>query len=447
MADDGVDVAVVGAGAAGLAAAQDLAAAGVSVAVVEARDRIGGRILTRRDPRVPVPIELGAEFVHGAAPEIVEVARQAGLVVLDVGGGRFEVRGGRLSRMKGFWRRIDRVMRLLDPQVEPDRSFAEFLGAKPGGRSLARERRIAAEFVQGFHAAPLERISARSLAEGGAPGVDPDEALLGRVANGYDHVPLWLARGIGPSIRLSTVVESVDWEPGRVHLHVRPAEGGPASTLTASAAIVTVPVGVLNAGEGEPGAIAFRPEPGGIRRAAAKLAMGSVERISFAFADAPWQAKEVRWPRGESPACMAFLQTHGPDFPVWWTAHPARLPFAVAWAGGAPAAALAALPPGEARARALRGLAAALGLSARRVEGLVVDSWSHDWQHDPFSRGAYSYALVGGSAAGRALARPVERTLFFAGEASDTQGRTGTVHGAIGSGRRAAGQALRALRT
>ena len=71
----------------------------------------------------------------------------------------------------------------------------------------------------------------------------------------------------------------------------------------------------------------------------------------------------------------------------------------------------------------------------------------HDWQHDAFSRGAYSYQAVGGSEATRALARPVRGTLFFAGEAADVEGRTGTVHGAIATGRRAAAEVERSLKT
>ena len=78
---------------------------------------------------------------------------------------------------------------------------------------------------------------------------------------------------------------------------------------------------------------------------------------------------------------------------------------------------------------------------------MVVASWTHNWMNDPYSRGAYSYTVVGGSGAPAKLARPVRGTLFFAGEASDSEGRTATVHGAIASGRRAAKQALRALAT
>src|SRR5207237_5212893 len=79
-----VDTLELGAGAAGLAAARDLSQAGLRVTVIEARPRIGGRILTRHDPRVPVPLELGAEFIHGEAPETFAVARAAGLGVLEI---------------------------------------------------------------------------------------------------------------------------------------------------------------------------------------------------------------------------------------------------------------------------------------------------------------------------------------------------------------------------
>jgi monoamine oxidase len=75
----------------------------------------------------------------------------------------------------------------------------------------------------------------------------------------------------------------------------------------------------------------------------------------------------------------------------------------------------------------------------------VEETWMHDWVHDPFARGAYSYSMVGGAEAPRALARPLAGTLFFAGEATDTEGATGTVHGAIASGRRAARQAIKAI--
>jgi len=83
----------------------------------------------------------------------------------------------------------------------------------------------------------------------------------------------------------------------------------------------------------------------------------------------------------------------------------------------------------------------------RRLTALLEETWFHDWLHDPFARGAYSYPLVGGADAPADLAKPLRGTLFFAGEATDVSGSTGTVHGAISSGRRAAAQVKRALNT
>ena len=93
----------------------------------------------------------------------------------------------------------------------------------------------------------------------------------------------------------------------------------------------------------------------------------------------------------------------------------------------------------------MTSLARQLRVSRQRLRSLVEGFWSHDWEHDPFARGAYSYVAVDGSNATRALARPLRGTLFFAGEAVDTEGGTGTVDGAISSGRRAAKQVLRVL--
>ncbi len=77
-----------------------------------------------------------------------------------------------------------------------------------------------------------------------------------------------------------------------------------------------------------------------------------------------------------------------------------------------------------------------------RLQGELESGFTHNWQADPFSRGAYSYALVGGSNAGAELGAAVDKTLFFAGEATDSSGHNGTVHGAIASGKRAAKEVL-----
>ena len=130
------DVAIVGAGVAGLAAMRVLEERGVRTRVLEARDRIGGRVHTVRDARLAHPIELGAEFVHGSAPELLEIAREARLVLYAVEAERWRSRRGRLTRLDDFWEQLQRVSEHLDAR-DADRSFAEFLGGAPGGRGAA----------------------------------------------------------------------------------------------------------------------------------------------------------------------------------------------------------------------------------------------------------------------------------------------------------------------
>ena len=428
---------------AGLAAARRLAETGASTVVLEARDRIGGRIHTIRDSRTPLPIELGAEFVHGSAPELVEIARENKLVICDIRGERWHSERGKLKPIDDddFWSQLGRVMNRLDPKRTPDRSFQDFLDSKPGGASLARQRTLAREFVQGFHAADITRVSERALADGGAPE-DEEEMRQGRILDGYDNVPAALVASVRPSVRLSSVVCEIAWEPGAVEVRYTRAGDG-TFTVSARAAVITVPLGVLH-DTTAPSSIAFTPEVDDIRRAASRLAMGTVGRIVLLFGEPFWESKAMkRRTGGRSLAQLSFIHSSDHDVPIFWTAAPARSATLVGWAGGTTAARLVGRGAAEVEARAIAAIGRLFGMRRQHVESLIEACWYHDWLADPFTRGAYSYALVGGSAAAKQLAKPVANTLFFAGEAASVEGRTGTVHGAIGTGYRAAAAVLR----
>ncbi|HEV8581874.1 MAG TPA: NAD(P)/FAD-dependent oxidoreductase [Thermoanaerobaculia bacterium] len=434
-----IDVAIIGAGVAGLAAARELRRQGFTIAVFEARDRIGGRVFTCHDERLPVAVELGAEFIHGAAPETTRLLAEAGLLAYDIAGEHWRAQRGRIRPAEEFWRRIDRVLRRIDPQGE-DESFAAFLARRPGGRALARDRTAVREFVQGYHAADLKRISAQSLSPEEGENASDSAARVGRVIQGYDQIPRWLARDLGECLHLRTTVKEIAWRRGEVELTLRSVSGED-SHVQARAAVITLPVGVLQAPPEGPGGLRLQPDLPPIREALNRLAMGSVTHLAFWFRDFPWQSLGKR-----SLDRLSFLHTRGGPFNVWWAAYPVRWPLAVAWSGGPPAAELAGKDPEEVAAIAVRSLAEHLGVSRQRVESRVLGTWSHDWNADPFSRGAYSYALVGGAEAAKTLSKPVAGTLFFAGEAADAEGRTGTVEGALATGLRAARQVRAALR-
>jgi monoamine oxidase len=436
-----VDVLVVGAGAAGMAAARTLHDAGVSFVVLEARDRVGGRILTLRDSAAPIPLELGAEFVHGDAPATQDLARAAGAVLVDAAGEHWRAERGRLRPLPDVWRRIGGVLRRLDPEREPDRSIADFLATRPGGRSHARDRPLAAAFVQGFHAADLTRASERAL--GDADPAGEQTARMARVFGGYDVVLDPLTRSVGDRVRLRHTVQRIEWRRGRVTAHVRAGDAEVA--FRAGSAIVTLPLGVLHAPAGAPGAVAFDPPlPPRMRAALAHLAMGDVTRITLLFREPFWTDDDFDVvPSGRDLRRLGFLHRDGAPWSVWWTQYPVHVPLLTVWAGGPPAANPLLRDPDQAADAALHDLAAVLDIRHRRLRRLLEGSWTHDWLGDPFARGAYSYAAVGGADAHGELARPVDRTLFFAGEAADAEGRNGTVEGALGSGREAARRVLR----
>ena len=143
---------------------------------------------------------------------------------------------------------------------------------------------------------------------------------------------------------------------------------------------------------------------------------------------------------------MSFLFSDDDWFPTWWTASPAKLPIITGWAPFRCAEQLSGKNRSFVIDRSLQTLSRLLNFNLEELTHLLDDAYFHDWQNDPFSRGAYSYGGVGADGAQQALASPIENTLFFAGEATDITGHNGTVHGAIASGHRAAEEILRDFR-
>src|SRR5688500_5030882 len=184
--DDGrYDAVVIGAGAAGLAAARGLAEGGARVCVLDARDRPGGRILTRRVPDLPFPIELGAEFVHGTPRALWEIVDGAALRACDALEEHLSFDRGTLRERDDLAADLGAVLGSLDEErARPDRSFAEFLDDRFGAPWHAERRRQAAAYVEGFHAAPVGDVGVHglALAEGAASG--NDDAY--RLVDGYD---------------------------------------------------------------------------------------------------------------------------------------------------------------------------------------------------------------------------------------------------------------------
>lgn len=418
------DVLVIGAGAAGLAAARELAESRLSVTVLEARARIGGRVWTVRDPMAALPIEMGAEFIHGRAAEIWDVVRAARMVAVDTGGGRWCSRGGRIEPCGDGMEAMGSIIEGLRAAVPPDRSFQEYLDTRNEPEAA---KQFASAYVEGFNAADKRRVSVAWLAaeEQASGAIEGGRSF--RLPGGYDRIAEWLCAGLNPArsrVRLNAAVESVEWKPGAVA--VETARG----RFTGRRAVVTLPLGVLQAGS-----VRFDPQPEALVNAARALEMGHAVRVALRF-----RSTLEDWRRDLANAGFV----HAPEalFPTWWTPLPARAPVLTAWSAGPYAEQLKGRCHDEIAALALETLPAVFGVDPATVTRDFEAAHVHDWHADPYSRGGYAWVPAGAADALRVLGMPVENTLYFAGEAVTPNGHTGTVHGAIASGRRAAAAIL-----
>jgi monoamine oxidase len=434
------DAIVIGAGAAGLAAARSLARLSLRVIVVEARDRVGGRVWWRNMTQAKAPVELGAEFIHGPAEHTMVLLREAGLTAVATGGEGWTCsKNGELRRDDKNFALASRALKAAH-SLAKDESAEQFLRRLEKNEATRQMAEAARAFVEGFEAADPAIASARAIADELRSGVDSTSA---RPVGGYrlmfEHLHK-MCVAAGAQIFLSTVVQRISWKPGAVEVDVRNARGE-SQTIRARAAIVTLPVGVLRH-SGDETEVTFSPELPSVKREALRnIEMGQVVKVTLFFRTPFWERiHEGRYRNG------AFFRCQGHPFTGYWTQFPERNDLIVAWAGGPKAIALRDARQTEVIERAMNGFGALLNeptLVRKEFEGGAM----HDWDHDPFARGAYSYLVVGGQSARGELAAPLDHTLFFAGEATSTDDQGGTVNGALETGERAAREVAMSLGT
>ncbi len=410
---------VVGAGVAGLAAARELARRGFEVTVLEARERIGGRIWTDRS--LGAAVDLGASWVQGTRGNpIAALARELGAEtrVTDYEDLYLYDRDGRPvpdRLVAEYAEEFEALMAEVAAAAGSgeDMAIARGLERALGGERLdPEERRLLAWFMASLEVeagADLEELSLRFAGDDEEFG--GDDALFPR---GYDQIVHGLARGL--DVRTGAAVRRV--ELGRTG--VRVVTSG--ETLAADGALLTLPLGVLQSGRVE-----FSPPlPGWKREALRQLAMGVLDKVALGF-------PEPFWPTDRH--FLGHVAERQGHFPVFLDLHRhlAR-PILVAFLGGSPARALEDRSDGQVVDQAMAVLRRLYGPRVPEPTGFVRTRWGRD----PWAGGSYSHVPVGGtSAAYEVLARPLDDRLFFAGEATSREYR-GTVHGAFLSGLREA---------
>jgi monoamine oxidase len=439
-----VDVLVVGAGAAGLAAARVLTAAGLRVAILEARDRIGGRIHTAHGS-VPglgdVPIELGAEFVHGLPPSSWNLIREAGLDSYELEGSQLCFEDSRLQHCSGEYAHTFEVLEAMSRwlQSQPPRtdiSFADYLRINPPPPAIAER---AAAYVEGFNAADRDIVGIAGLArQQRAEDLIHGDRIF-HIRGGYEQLTGFLCREStagGAKLLLNHRVTAIHWRPRQVRVHGEHI-GGRAFELAADQLLCTLPLGVLKANS-----VGFDPSLTQVAHPVARMSMGCAHRVSLLFRSQFWieHPQLHAHPDVEHELkTLSFLFARDTHWPTWWTGAPDSIPLITAWVAGPRGARFDA---GKMTENAVDDIARMFSLSGTQLRQNLLSVHYHDWQHDPYSMGAYSFVPAGAVEASQELSQPYADTLFFAGEHTDIEGHWGTVHAALNSGLRAAAQIL-----
>ena len=434
-------VIVIGAGVAGLSAAIRLAEAGLDVQIFEARDRIGGRVWTEYSKGAAFPIERGAEFVHGKVDEIWRYQQPDRIDLYEGKGSRWCEEDGKLT-ICDFFEQISEVLDKVSKHSGPDISFQEFLDRLTDVQPQVRQRAL--NYVMGFHAGDPRQIGVQAI----RLDTEAEESTEGdrtfRIRQGYGallHLLESECTRLGVQISLNHIVQRIDWE--REGVRVQTEASGTVNEVAGECAIITLPLGVLQSREGDPGHVAFVPPLQEKEHALEKLVLGHVRRVTLIFNEIFWS--EAGFVRRNDLADLQFLFSNDDFFPTWWSYEPVRAPILTAWSPALKSDRLAGKSEEEVAQIALSSLSKILDVSIEDLNRRLVSAHSHDWIADPFSRGAYSYAKVGGVDCFRELAQPLGNKLYFAGEATESTGHHATVHGAIASGERAAKEVLDSL--
>lgn len=429
------DVLIIGAGAAGLMAAYTLAKAVKKVTVLEACNRIGGRIHTIDDTMFFRHAELGAEFVHGNLPITLQLLHEAGIAYHPAGGEMWQYKDGEFTKDAGMIEGWDLLMQKLD-ELQADITLQEFLDKYFADKRYDALKDSVIRYANGYDTSDPARVSALALRR---EWQNEDEDAQYRIEGGYCKLISYLAdvcKQHGGFIYLNAPVNQVTWQAGTVKANTADGE-----CFEAKQMIFAIPLGVWQAPSTAKGYINFSPPIKEQTTALNKLGFGAIIKVLLQFDEIFWENTSMQKQDGNLKD-MAFLFTDE-AIPTWWTQAPEHRPLLTGWLGGAAAAKQVNTPAEEILQQSLQSLSNVFNISAEALKGKLIAWHVANWTADPYIYGSYAYDTVDTAAALKILKLPVANTLYFAGEFMYQGTAMGTVEAAFTSGRDTAHQLLK----
>lgn len=414
------DVIIIGAGAAGLMAARELSRAGKKVLILEARNRIGGRILPLNESDFDYPAQGGAEWVHGEAPVTRTLVKEAGLTFIPEDGEVWSMRDGELVQMTQFVTN-DPVLKEKTQLLTEDIPLSKFLSRYLAEEKYAKLRNSIIKMAEGYDAADPELVSTFMIRDAWLIDSTWND---GRIKEGYTALLQFLendCKKYGVQILLNTRVVKIEVSDPDVLIQTSDRK------FTTYRVVVTVPLPLLKE-------IQFVPSIEKKLEAASRIGFGGVIKVLLKF--------KTRWwidSLGKDMSTMSFMLSNEP-FMTWWTQYPVINPVLTGWIAGPEVLKYKDTSSEQLVELAIESLSRIFKVDKAFLQQNLVTARSFNWPIDPFTKGSYSYSTYKTEDAYEILADPISNRIFIAGEAVGKA--SATVEGALESGQRVALQIL-----
>ncbi|PIR41682.1 MAG: hypothetical protein COV30_02465 [Candidatus Yanofskybacteria bacterium CG10_big_fil_rev_8_21_14_0_10_37_15] len=409
------DILVIGAGAAGLMTAKELSKTGKKVTILEARDRIGGRIYPLFKETFGYPAQGGAEFVHGPAPITKTVLKEAGLTYVPINKIDYlYAHKGKLVKIPELWSYENLLNKRLK-NLKKDMPIAEFLNKYFKEKKYETLKKLIIGTTENYDAADPKKISTFVLR---------DEWLgrhvwkLGIIKEGYGSLIKFLeleCKNNRVQILFNKKVESI-----KIIGNDAEIKCADKTLYEAQKTIITVSLPIISS-------LKFSPAIPCKLKEISKIGFGGVIKILLQFQDS-WWMKIIK----KEQNTHIFISSEE-KVPIWWTQPFQSFPVITGWIGGPNAKKLKNKSPEKILDLALLSLSNIFKIDVNILKEKFINSKVINWPADPFAQGAYSYESMGAKKASAELRKPINNIIFFAGEAFCSGEETATVEGAFAS--------------